>query len=236
MAGKHLRIHMPNTRVRVQERAGCVEENGFDLGHAMLGFGAMRWYWLLLVLPNLCLARIVQISDLVKPDKSWPIGTILHETTGHVIASKEVLASSQYRAEVVFRYHFKGVVKEGKRRYVRIVVANLLLEKAVAANRGTQHRSKNSLPRRNLPTRVPTIDLLLPTEDGRLVFPFPLYVVTESKMERVEIAEAVLQISGEQLKVIETADKISPASKLPWLPPREWPSERKTIRLEKPVE
>ena len=83
---------------------------------------------------------------------------------------------------------------------------------------------------------MPTVDLLVPTEDGRVAFPFPLRVVTESTTERVEVSEAVLEIAGDRLRIIETAEKITPAAKLLWLPPRHWPSELQTIRLEKPVE
>ncbi|MSR65718.1 MAG: hypothetical protein EXS18_08070 [Verrucomicrobiae bacterium] len=192
----------------------------------------MKWLWLLVVLPGVCLARVVQIDELVKKDKAYSDGTVLHETTGHIMEPDRVLASSQYRQEAIFRYCFTGMVKEGAKQYLSITVHNLLLENMVAANRAARSNSKDSTLSRNSIAQSREIVLLVPLKNGRAIFPFPVRVVTASTEERVEVMEAVVEFRGHKLTVVEVAQRICPAATLPWTPPREWPNRTQTIYLE----
>jgi len=191
----------------------------------------MRWCWLLLV-PNLCLARIVQIEELVKNDKPISPGAALHETAGRVIERPEVWSDYRYSLKPVFRYRFGGIVREAGRSYIQIAVDNLLMEEAAARNLNQQHSSKAGPPPPQLVVRATRFDLLLATDNGRAAFPFPRHVTTESNEQRVEVSEAVLEIVGRQVRVVESVRKTYPAAVLPWLPPREWPNKREIVRIE----
>jgi hypothetical protein len=192
----------------------------------------LKYLWLLVLLPNLCPARVVQIDELVKKDKAYSEGTVLHETTGHIMEPDRILASSQYRQEAIFRYCYTGMAKEGVREYISITVHNLLLENMVAANRTARSNSKDSTLSRDSMAQAREIVLLVPLKNGRAIFPFPVHVVTASTEERVEVMEAVLEFRNSKLKVVEVAQRISPAGKLPWIPPREWPRDTQTIYLD----
>lgn len=192
----------------------------------------MRWFWLLLFLPSLCLARIVQIDDLVKKDKGYPPGVVIHEVAGHVVQPGEIWSQGQYKLAPVYRYQFGGVVKEGRKHYIKLVVHNLFLEDVVSRNRQARHHSKAGSPGRALAKRSTTISLLVLTEKGRATFAFPEHVVTASREEALEVKEAVLELDGSRLEVIETTDRIFPVAKLAWTPPRDWPSESQTVYVE----
>src|ERR1051326_1701013 len=124
------------------------------------------------------------------------------------------------------------MVKEGAKQYLAITVHNLLLENLVAENRTVRSNSKDGSVGRDSIGQSREIVLLLPLKDGRAIFPFPVHVVTASTEERVEVMEAVLEWRGKKLKVVEVAQRITPAAKLPWTPPREGPNDTLTIYLD----
>jgi hypothetical protein len=194
------------------------------------------WLLLLALVPGVCLARIVQVEDLVKKDKSYPRGTVLHETTGHVIEPAQPWSPGAYRSKPVFRYRFGGSVKEGKRQYIELVVENLFLETIVTRQRDARHHSKSESPPRAAVLRSRAITVLLPIESRRAVFQFPAHVVTESRREAVAVAEAVLELDAGRLKVLEVAHKILPSSRLSWLPPGAWPAEAQRVYLDAPTD
>lgn len=191
----------------------------------------MKWLWLLAVIPSVCLGRIVQIDDAVKQDKGLPVGAVIHETSGHVMEPDRVLPSQRYREEAMIRYCYAGVVKEGARLFLKVTVHNLLLEEMVDANRVARSNSKGGPLRKDSMAQAREIELLIPLVEGRSTFQFPINVVTPSRVERVEVMEALLRLNKQRLVVVEVVEKTYPASKLPWLPPGHWPDQTQTIYI-----
>jgi hypothetical protein len=189
----------------------------------------MNRFWLLLLVPQLCAARIVQVDDLVKKHSSHAPGTVVHETTSYMIAPSDAWLPSGYKIGPAFRYRFAGVEREGKRVYIKLRVENLFLERFIARNQSAQHNSKTGSASSTRRTQSTEFELLLPVENGRAIFPFPTRIVSDPHSEHVPVSEAVLEVVSGRLRVLEVAGKVYPATKLPWSPPREWPRENETV-------
>lgn len=194
----------------------------------------MKGAWLLLLLlPSLCAARIVQIEDMVKRERGCVKGTTIHETIGYWVTPERVWSSSHYEQRAVFRYQYGGVVKEGAQSYIKLVVRNLFLEDAVRRRRESLHNSKTGSLRLDLKPGSTAIELLVPVTQARAVFRFPVRVLTSSNASHFEVTEATLAIAEDRLVVELAAQRFVPTAELDWTPPKDWPSSTETIYLDR---
>lgn len=174
-------------------------------------------------------AGIVQVSSLAQRKSVTRPGTTIHETRGYWITRPSAIEGTRYQPRPVYRFVYEGTTREGPKQYLRLRVHNLFMEEAARANRPSFHSSKQAPSRLDLAFRATVIELLVPFENGRATFPFPVHVVTPSNRERVPVTLADMEVRDGGLRVTRAESHLAPASQLPWLPPREWPSHDETV-------